>query len=135
MSIDRAALGRRAKRRGNAYENNIAKKLSEYLGVAFRRVPASGGLDLKGDICYKDFDRRMPMVIDTKDNKSLIGAKLRGEISKSKSDAKAAGTADKYMLILRDVKLHEDFALLPLELLVDLYHGKIKFEYTTENKE
>lgn len=133
--MDRSVLGRRAKRRGNAYENNIAKKLSAYFGVEFRRVPASGGLDLKGDICYKGFLRRMPVVIDTKDNKSLIGAKLRQEIAKSIADAESNETPGNYMLIVRDVKLHEDFVLLPLGLLADISNGKVEFKYTTENKE
>lgn len=76
MSVDHVRIGRRSKRKGNRYENIIAKLLSKFFGIPFRRVPASGALAIKGDIMMQDYTRKMPLVIDCKDNKALLGKKL-----------------------------------------------------------
>lgn len=125
--VDRAAIGRKSKRKGNNFERAVATLLSTELGVDFRRVPASGGLDLKGDICYKDFSKPMPVIVDTKNNKSLIGAAMRKEIVKTIEDAQKSGIEGKYFLVLHDHILHEDFALLPVKTFIGMLNGKIKF--------
>lgn len=122
--LTRSIIGRRSKNKGNRYERDIAKIFSEWLGIEFRRVPASGGLDIKGDICYKDFTKAMPVIVDTKNNKSLIGASLRKEIVKTIEDAKKSKN---YMLVLKDTQIHEDYALLPLSTLFELIKGTLKF--------
>lgn len=39
-----------AQTKGKGYERHIAKLLSQALGCNVRRVPCSGGLDIKGDL-------------------------------------------------------------------------------------
>jgi len=42
--VDRHALGASAKKRGNSYENELAKQFSTWSGKQFYRTPASGSL-------------------------------------------------------------------------------------------
>ena len=116
---DRAAIGRRSKNKGNAFEREVAKWLSSELGIEFRRVPASGGLDLKGDICYSDFTKKMPLIIDTKNNKSLMGASLRKELDKTIEDAEKAEIPGKFFLVLHNHNSSEDYALVPMALFIE----------------
>lgn len=50
-----------SKRKGNSYELKIAKKMTEWTGLKFERVPASGGLHWKQDNrVYGDIVCNMP---------------------------------------------------------------------------
>lgn len=42
--VDRSAIGRKSKMRGNSFESEIAKKFSAWSGKEFNRTPASGSL-------------------------------------------------------------------------------------------
>ena len=119
--IDRKKLGRRSKRKGNAYENKIAHIMQEYLGPEFCKTPASGGLDLRGDICYKELNTRMPMIIDTKDNKSLFGAKLLTELNKSKKDAEDYGIPGQFMLVVHEFGTSNHYAVIPFEWVLEVF--------------
>jgi len=58
----RSKAGKKAKRKGGAFERKIAKSLSNFWGATFHRTPASGGSPLKGDynmagdLCTSDAD-------------------------------------------------------------------------------
>ncbi len=59
-----------SKAKGDAYERKIAKKMTEWTGLKFERVPASGGLHWKQDNrVYGDVvtnDPEFPFVIELK---------------------------------------------------------------------
>lgn len=62
------------KQKGNRYENKVAKRLTETLGVELRRVPSSGGMEQwRGDIvAVDDMDRiNFPWCIELKNQKKL----------------------------------------------------------------
>lgn len=48
--IDRSKIGRKSKRKGRKYESRVAHLLTEFTGVNFRRVPASGGFNKTGGV-------------------------------------------------------------------------------------
>lgn len=123
--VNRARIGRLAKQKGNVYERKISKLLSKMLKIDLRRVPASGGLDLKGDICYADFKKEMPFIIDTKNNKTLISAAMRNEIMKTIEDTEKSDIDD-YMIVFRDNVLHEDFVLTPLSTIISIMNKDLK---------
>lgn len=52
--IDYSAQGRRSKRRGNTYERRCAKLLTEFTGVGFRRVPASGAFNKQSSVLIRE---------------------------------------------------------------------------------
>lgn len=43
-----SAIGKKSKDKGKAYERTIAKALTDFTGVNFRKVPGSGGMDKQG---------------------------------------------------------------------------------------
>ncbi len=63
-----------SKAKGDTYERKIAKKLTDWTGLKFERVPASGGLHWKsdnrvyGDIVTNDPD--FPFIIELKNRES-----------------------------------------------------------------
>ena len=70
--VDRVAVGKRAKTRGNSFESEIAKKFSIWSGKEFNRTPASGSLHwgdnnqfkVDGDVITSDPD--WPFLIECK---------------------------------------------------------------------
>jgi len=52
-----ASIGRGARIKGANFEREIAKILSDWWGSRLRRVPNSGGLNIKGDIMTEDVDK------------------------------------------------------------------------------
>jgi len=71
----RSQAGKMAKRKGNAYENKVAKMFTKWLGHPFRRVPSSGGWDklagdgkkvAPGDIYCSDPDYHFCHVVECK---------------------------------------------------------------------
>lgn len=63
--------GAGSRNKGNAFERKIAKILGRHFGFDVRRVPASGGLDIKCDI-YCPFDDRFPLYVECKNRKSFV---------------------------------------------------------------
>ena len=119
MKSKRSIIGKRSKEKGNSYECKIAKLLSAELGIDLRRVPASGSLDLKGDICRADF-KPLNILIDTKNYKSLLGARLMKEMHKAEEDGKKAKVADRCLLIIHEYNTQNDYVLMPLAFLLEL---------------
>ena len=58
-------MGKMSRDKGNRYERKIATLFSEAFNRDMRRVPASGGLDIKCDI-YDPFDDSFPYFIECK---------------------------------------------------------------------
>lgn len=63
--------GSGSRNKGNAFERKISKILSKhYPGFNLRRVPSSGGLDIKCDI-YDPKDDSFPLFVECKHRKSF----------------------------------------------------------------
>lgn len=63
--------GAGSRNKGNSYERKISKVLSKhYPGFNLRRVPSSGGLDIKCDI-YDPQDDSFPLFVECKHRKSF----------------------------------------------------------------
>ena len=119
--VDWHKVGRKSKTKGNSYERLIAKIFSEYFNEEFIRTPSSGGMDLKGDICFKEFyKKRMPVLIDTKDQKTLLGARMKQELLKARQDADYSKVGDRYFLVVHEPGTSNHFAMLPLDFLHEL---------------
>lgn len=97
-----------SKAKGDTYERKIAKKLTEWTGLKFERVPASGGLHWKqdnrvyGDIVTNNPD--FPFVIECKCREewnmdSLINGNKKVEKWWQQVTADAEATGKKPMLI------------------------------------
>jgi Holliday junction resolvase len=101
------------KRKGNAYENKIAKRLSETLGVELRRNPGSGNMEnWKGDIvAIHDKDRiSFPWCIELKNQKTLkIPAWIR------QVEEEAQEMSKKPVLIFHLHGTSEEYAVVRLE--------------------
>lgn len=63
-------MGKKSRDKGNRFERTIAKKFSEVFNMNIRRVPASGGLDIKSDV-YCPEDDRFPYFIECKNRASF----------------------------------------------------------------
>lgn len=81
MPTDRSKVGRRSKRKGNKFENDVAKILQSWWfpekGFVFKRTPVSGGFssakdfNVCGDIICSDPE--FPFTVECKNNKAVKG--------------------------------------------------------------
>jgi hypothetical protein len=51
---DRSAIGKKSKAKGKRYERHIAKILTDFTGVNFRKIPGSGGFNKTGGVVVAD---------------------------------------------------------------------------------
>lgn len=106
FKANKKKTGKKAKNKGNAFENTISKIYSEILGVRFKRVPASGGLrwknrsDVIGDITITDEDYRAEFVVECKNSEAwnlrdlLFGndnTAIKKYITQAEDETKRAG--------------------------------------------
>lgn len=68
-------MGKKSRTKGSIYERKIAKLFSKAYGRNLRRVPLSGGLDIKCDI-YDPFNDDFPLWIECKNRKNFRFAHL-----------------------------------------------------------
>lgn len=107
------------KNKGNKYERDIAKLLTEAWGIKFRRVPTSGGMEhWRGDIvAVFDEDRiRFPFCIELKNQKTLnIPAWIR------QTQAEAEETNKIGLLIFHRNHTSKNYLIMKESEFKDLY--------------
>lgn len=69
LKVNRVATGKVAKRRGNSFELAVARYLSRKTGSTFKRTPASGGMEFKGDIFLLGGD--LPFILECKNREDI----------------------------------------------------------------
>ena len=68
MAPDWSKIGRRSRRKGQRFERKIAKVLTKATGLTWRRTPASGGMEWKGDVICTDLaPHQQPFIVECKD--------------------------------------------------------------------
>lgn len=69
--VDRAKIGKKARRKGTNYERKVAKELTKITGYNWRRVPYSGASYIPGDVTIVDEGYEFQWVVELKNRKDL----------------------------------------------------------------
>jgi len=106
-----------SKKKGNLFELTISKLFSEALGIEFRRVPASGGMEeWRGDLTpVKDEERiKWRWIVECKNSKKLmIWEWLK------KLEIECVETNKKPLLVFHYPR-NKDYAIIRVEDLLNL---------------
>lgn len=70
LKIDRRATGKAAKVHGGGFEHRVAKELEKLTQLKWKKVPASGGLHIPGDVFCLSY-KKMPFVIECKNTDGI----------------------------------------------------------------
>lgn len=128
-----------SKRKGNSYELKIAKKMTEWTGLKFERVPASGGLHWRKDNrVYGDIVTNEPgfkYVVECKnrekwnmDNLFKGSAEVEKWWEQVTKDAVATG---KQRMVIFTRNQQPDYIMLSLETFneIEFIHEYIDLDY------
>lgn len=70
LKVDRRATGKAAKVHGGGFEHRVAKELEKLTQLKWKKVPASGGLHIPGDVFCLSY-KEMPFVIECKNTDGI----------------------------------------------------------------
>lgn len=79
--IDHSKIGRRSKRKGKRYESRVAKLLTDFTKVNFRKIPSSGGFNKFGGVVVAKHVFTGDVCCDNSSFKYSVEAKNRQDIN------------------------------------------------------